>query len=273
MSSFGKQRQMADPIGKRKNLPARNSLFEMILVDVGGVLVKDEPVEARYLWSVQQALEEWAPEMTPTSFFRCREARSMRGDDDWVDDLAVEVLGKRRWSSVKEASWAAVLDSWIELTVPIEGAVETIRELSTRVRLAVAANQPKQALLSLDAMSISECFEFIAIDAELPFSKPDTRFYEWIVSRGKVEPENVLMIGDRIDNDILPAGRLGMKTAWLNCAPKPDDVPGMPATWLQHYYGSVARVGKHNQHVRCPAAASAKPDFRATSLQNLAELI
>ena len=35
------------------------------------------------------------------------------------------------------------------------------------------------------------------------------------ISRADCPPENAVMIGDRIDNDIEPANKLGMKTIWV----------------------------------------------------------
>lgn len=41
----------------------------------------------------------------------------------------------------------------------------------------------------------------------------------WVHNRqhdvAKCKPENAVMIGDRIDNDIVPAKQLGMKTIWI----------------------------------------------------------
>ena len=33
--------------------------------------------------------------------------------------------------------------------------------------------------------------------------------------RAKCKAENAVMIGDRVDNDIVPAKQLGMKTVWI----------------------------------------------------------
>ncbi len=40
-------------------------------------------------------------------------------------------------------------------------------------------------------------------------------FFEIALERSSCKPENAVMIGDRIDNDIVPAKQLGMKTIWV----------------------------------------------------------
>ena len=41
------------------------------------------------------------------------------------------------------------------------------------------------------------------------------RIFEIALERSRCRPENAVMIGDRIDNDIVPAKQLGMKTIWI----------------------------------------------------------
>lgn len=43
--------------------------------------------------------------------------------------------------------------------------------------------------------------------------KPSTAFFERVVAEAEVPAENILYVGDRLDNDIAPAQEVGMKTA------------------------------------------------------------
>ena len=58
--------------------------------------------------------------------------------------------------------------------------------------------------------------------------KPDPRIFLWALERAGCRPQDAVMIGDRIDNDIVPAKALGMRTVHLLTgpaavyAPKPD---------------------------------------------------
>ena len=46
-------------------------------------------------------------------------------------------------------------------------------------------------------------------------AKPDKKIFEIALKRANCKPEQSIMIGDRIDNDIIPAKNLGMKTIWI----------------------------------------------------------
>ena len=63
------------------------------------------------------------------------------------------------------------------------------------------------------AYSASE--RIVIASAEEGVSKPDRRIFEIALERSGCKPENAVMIGDRIDNDIVPAKQLGMKTIWI----------------------------------------------------------
>ena len=43
-------------------------------------------------------------------------------------------------------------------------------------------------------------------------AKPDERIFELAMERADCSPEEAVMIGDRLDNDIAPAKRLGITT-------------------------------------------------------------
>lgn len=62
--------------------------------------------------------------------------------------------------------------------------------------------------------------------------KPDQRFFETILANADTQASESVMIGDRLDNDIIPAKRIGMKTIWIRWGrysimePRtPDDIP------------------------------------------------
>jgi len=51
--------------------------------------------------------------------------------------------------------------------------------------------------------------------AEAGCAKPDPKIFTAALEKAGCEPEEAIMIGDRIDNDIIPAKKLGMKTVWV----------------------------------------------------------
>ncbi|WP_308159298.1 HAD family hydrolase [Curtobacterium sp. ISL-83] len=49
--------------------------------------------------------------------------------------------------------------------------------------------------------------------------KPSPEFFARVVVEAGLEPESILYVGDRLDNDVLPARAVGMRTAFIRRGP------------------------------------------------------
>jgi HAD superfamily hydrolase (TIGR01549 family) len=85
------------------------------------------------------------------------------------------------------------------------------------LQVGVAGNQTARAeqilrdlKLPIDALGTSDSW-----GAE----KPSTAFFERLVAEAGVPPERILYLGDRIDNDVLPAQKVGLQTALIQRGP------------------------------------------------------
>ena len=90
-----------------------------------------------------------------------------------------------------------------------------LRSLEKKYKLGIIANQIPGAEKRLEDMGIRQFFDVIVASAEEGVAKPDPRIFRIALDRTGCAPEQAVMIGDRIDNDIVPAKQLGMKTVWI----------------------------------------------------------
>lgn len=67
----------------------------------------------------------------------------------------------------------------------------------------------------LEQKGILKYIDLVIASAEEGVSKPDRRIFEIALYRAQCKPENAIMIGDRVDNDIVPAKSMGMGTVWI----------------------------------------------------------
>jgi putative hydrolase of the HAD superfamily len=106
-----------------------------------------------------------------------------------------------------------------------------LRRLHARgLRLGLAANQPAVALDRLDAAGVGGYFHYRHVSETLGFRKPDPRLFLHACESLEVEPEECIMVGDRVDNDIAPARMLGMRTVLLRTG---RHLHQQPRTWLE----------------------------------------
>ncbi len=87
--------------------------------------------------------------------------------------------------------------------------------LSKKYKLGVIANQVAGTKDRLDDWGIGTYFDVVVASAEAGFAKPDLKIFNLALEQAGCKPNEAVMIGDRLDNDIVPAKQLGMKTVWV----------------------------------------------------------
>ena len=94
--------------------------------------------------------------------------------------------------------------------------LETLDILKRRgYNLGIIANQAMGTAKRLDAWGLSMYFDVVAASAELGVAKPNKLIFERAFELAGCQPQNSVMVGDRLDNDIAPAKSLGMRTVWI----------------------------------------------------------
>jgi len=92
---------------------------------------------------------------------------------------------------------------------------ETLASFYGKYHLGILANQLPGTKERLKEWDILKFFEVIASSDEIGIDKPETGLFFAAVEMAGCEPEEAVMIGDRRDNDVMPAQKIGMKTNWV----------------------------------------------------------
>ena len=92
---------------------------------------------------------------------------------------------------------------------------ECLERLSRKYKIGIIANQILGTEQRLEKYGIRKYIDVIVASAEEGVAKPDKRIFEIALERAKCSAEQAVMLGDRIDNDIVPAKNMGMKTIWV----------------------------------------------------------
>ncbi len=98
-----------------------------------------------------------------------------------------------------------------------------VRDAFARLRadglwLAVAGNQTVRAGAILRELFTGDV-DLIATSDDWGASKPDPAFFTRLAEAVPAAPHEILYVGDRLDNDVLPAARSGMRTALIRRGP------------------------------------------------------
>ncbi len=82
-------------------------------------------------------------------------------------------------------------------------------------KIGVIANQSPGTAGRMKRYGVYDYLDLIIASAEEGVAKPDLEIFRLALTRSACPPEHAVMIGDRLDNDIIPAKQLGMKTIWM----------------------------------------------------------
>lgn len=96
-----------------------------------------------------------------------------------------------------------------------DAAYSVITGLYGKYKLGIIANQSLGTQERIDKWGIGKYFDVVVASAEAGCAKPDLRIFQMALQNAKCEPNEAVMVGDRLDNDIVPAKELGMKTVWV----------------------------------------------------------
>jgi HAD superfamily hydrolase (TIGR01549 family) len=179
-----------------------------LFFDLGNTLISEERAWERRIQRLASSLERYGRRTTIEEVRGAfREASEefaprliTRAIEKLIDDLECRklILAEARYDK--------------ELESPYAGAEETLRKLSSRYRIGVIANQPAGTEERLVKWGLMPFISICLSSTEVGLEKPDPAIFQLALSQSGCEPEQAVMIGDRLDNDIRPARLLGWKT-------------------------------------------------------------
>ena len=84
-------------------------------------------------------------------------------------------------------------------------------------KVLIAGNQPVAAETALARLNVPA--DFIASSAGWGVAKPDPKFFDKVREAAGVPADRIAYVGDRVDNDVVPARAAGMHSVFLRRGP------------------------------------------------------
>lgn len=178
---------------------------DAVVCDVGEVLIDETRV-----WHV------WAELLgvTPLTFGAALGATIVAGDEhDAVFDLVAPGVDWRVLETDHERRYGGFAER--DLYDDVRPALAALRRAGLTV--VVAGNQPARRRSQLAALEVPA--DRIVTSDDLGVEKPAAGFFRQVCELARAAPARVLHVGDRVDNDVAPAGAAGLRTAWLRRGP------------------------------------------------------
>lgn len=131
--------------------------------------------------------------------------------DAWRTSLWSKALGDKYSYLAKQAyeRWLYLRYHYLAFTPDI---LSMIQQLRKKYLLALITNGPSNAQWEkVHKLNLQQYFDIILVSGDLPWEKPEAKIFEEACRYLGVHPENCIMVGDKLETDIL--GELHAKSS------------------------------------------------------------
>ena len=98
-----------------------------------------------------------------------------------------------------------------DLYPDVRDCLAALREAGYQV--GIAGNQTVRAAQFIRELNLPA--DIIALSDEWGISKPSVEFFDKLIEVSGYAADEIVYVGDRLDNDIAPAAEAGLRTAWI----------------------------------------------------------
>lgn len=120
------------------------------------------------------------------------------------------------------------------------GVADTIRHLHPKYHLAIISDgQTAYALPELNAVGLSGYFDPTIISGDFGFRKPHERLFTAALTAMKMEPSEVLFVGNDMYRDVYGAQRLGIKTIFCQSNKGTPEKQGVKPDYIIYNFSEL----------------------------------
>jgi 8-oxo-dGTP diphosphatase/putative hydrolase of the HAD superfamily len=188
-------------------------MIKNIFLDAGGVILNENYFEINSAKIISEIIGQYYKNYTIEDYWKDAEEAVYR----FVPKVYYYVLYKnlpiieeynKSRSKFKEAEMNMLHKNY-EL---MEGIQDFLKRFYGEYNIGILGQYGKNFKIFLEESNVLKYFTFSEIQDDYKITKPDPRYFEAILNKCNCKPAESIMVGDRIDKDIIPAKMVGMKT-------------------------------------------------------------
>ncbi|WP_426170831.1 YjjG family noncanonical pyrimidine nucleotidase [Pseudoduganella sp. R-34] len=128
------------------------------------------------------------------------------------------------------------LESLSETVVLVDGASRLCETLAAAGEVGIITNGVAHIQDRRIASSgLGDYISFTATSEACGYAKPDSRFFEYATKMARAfNKDETIIVGDRLDADILGANRFGIESCWYNPGRLDNDTEALPTFEAAH---------------------------------------
>jgi len=110
----------------------------------------------------------------------------------------------------------------------MDGIYEFLEKFSKHYNIGIIGQYGKDFKQFLEDNNVLKYFKFSEIQDDYNITKPNPKYFEEVLENCKCTAKESIMVGDRIDKDIIPGKMVGMKTIRMKVGIHKNQEPRIP---------------------------------------------
>jgi HAD superfamily hydrolase (TIGR01549 family) len=200
-----------------------------VLLDAGGVILDESEHEKVRSEIIAEVLSPLIPRYSISTYHS--------DIDEAIECFCPRTYEYVFWKHFKDNKslfdelYKSYLNSWQEHKPPLKlsfGIEKEIEEICRNFKIGIAGQYGKELIDFLERKCLLDYFTCYLTQDDFSITKPDPRYFEQLARALGITPQEGIMVGDRVDNDIIPAKQLGMKTILIRAGLHKNQQPRIP---------------------------------------------
>jgi len=133
-----------------------------------------------------------------------------------MNDFGVSLNGEVTLKKLLEVYYLEVY-SGRKVYPEVMGVLNHFNEMG--VQMGIVSNTTNPSFMKEREMQIfglQSYFDFAIYSSATPFRKPHSSIFKLAIDNFKIEPQEILFVGDNLSLDVVGSKKVGMKSAWVN---------------------------------------------------------
>jgi putative hydrolase of the HAD superfamily len=182
--------------------------IDLVLFDLGGTIYDD----STYTRALLRAVHDINPSVEEHEFWAVYDAERMRASGSLRTAIANHFVPNRdreRLTTLARRYWEYPASALYPDVKP------ALTALAAHFKLGLVANSGEAALKALRRDGLDDLFDVIALADLIGVEKPSEKIFQYALDETGVPASRAVHVGNRLDSDIRPAKRLGLRTVWI----------------------------------------------------------
>jgi HAD superfamily hydrolase (TIGR01549 family) len=208
-------------------------MIENIFLDAGGVMLNEEAFENASASIITDIIKCLNKEYSIENYWNDAQEAVYRYVPRVYDYILYKNIGNKNDFQELKKKYKEELAKQNQFHLT-DGIEDFLKKYSRDYNIGILGQYGSGFKEYLQKENILQYFAFSEMQDDYQITKPDTRYFEAILKKCNCKAEESVMVGDRIDKDIIPAKAIGMKTIRVKVGlhkiqePRtPDEIPDL----------------------------------------------